>query len=494
MYSMKLSCILAMAVTVFLTGCLQKTEQTNIELNTSVINKNSPDKPLKIRAMVDTFLPQEQGHKEFIAEYRKQTGIELEIIMPQHNQYYDVMSVMFASNNIPDVIELSDQNYVNYATKGALLDINEYVKEGRAVENVSKTYLDALTISDKLYGFPLTNGGGCVTYIRKDWLDKLGLNIPRTYAQLYNVMKEFTFSDPDGNGIKDTYGYTGVLFSEGKLQDIYLKDFYQKGTSDFTNKSGKWEDGFSKQEFTEGLERLKKAYNDGVVDPQLFTNQTAICRDKLSMGRVGMLSYWNNYWAVRLEDSIKKTSDKNAELIAINPIAESEYVNRVPIASAIPRSTKNPEGVYKWYIDYMHDGNKGQTLFVYGVENVHWKRTGDKIEFLPKLNNTAELFDKSYFSEDTSSTPFKFGSLIPLDKRVTQAYTASKSNFRQLTLLPPSNAYTGAYKEIQKLKRDIASQIIAGEIGSDEGMNIYKREMKLLGIDKILMELNEGIK
>ena len=43
--------------------------------------------------------------------------------------------------------------------------------------------------------------------IRKDWLDKLGLSVPVTLDDYYEVMKAFTFNDPDGNGVNDTYGY-----------------------------------------------------------------------------------------------------------------------------------------------------------------------------------------------------------------------------------------------------------------------------------------------
>lgn len=482
----------AMLVSITVSGC--HSYKVISESKDSVKSDDTTNKPSKITAMVDIFLPQEQGHKEFIDEYKRQTGIDLEIIMPQHNQYYNLISVMFASNNIPDVIELGDQNYMNYATKDALVDLMPYVKSGRAEENISKTYMDALTIGGKLYGFPLTNGGGCVTYIRKDWLDRLGLSIPENYNELCDVMRAFTDNDPDGNGINDTYGYTGVLYSEGKLQDFYMKDFFQKGTSDFCLKNGRWQDGFTQSEFREGLNRLKKAYSDGIVDPQIFTNQTSICRDKLSMGRVGIFSYWGNYWAVRLEESIRNTSDSNARLIAINPISESEYLNRVPIATSITKKAQNPEGIYKWFIDYMHDGNIGQTLFVYGVENVHWRKLDNKAQFLPKLNNSKEVFDKAYFSEDTSPTVFEFGSLIPLDSRITAAKKAQLSNFRQLTLLPPSNTYTSVYSEVQKLKMDIASQIISGEVGCEEGMLNYGREVQILGLDKILREFNESAK
>ncbi len=53
-------------------------------------------------------------------------------------------------------------------------------------------------------GFPYK----MVTVIRKDWLDKLKLPVPKTVDEYVSVMKAFTTQDPDGNGKADTYGFS----------------------------------------------------------------------------------------------------------------------------------------------------------------------------------------------------------------------------------------------------------------------------------------------
>ena len=42
-------------------------------------------------------------------------------------------------------------------------------------------------------------------YIRKDWLEKLGLEEPKTVDELYNVLVTFRDKDPNGNGKKMKY-------------------------------------------------------------------------------------------------------------------------------------------------------------------------------------------------------------------------------------------------------------------------------------------------
>lgn len=46
---------------------------------------------------------------------------------------------------------------------------------------------------------------------RKDWLDKLGLEVPKTLDDYEKVLTAFVEEDPDGNGKKDTAGLASVL-------------------------------------------------------------------------------------------------------------------------------------------------------------------------------------------------------------------------------------------------------------------------------------------
>src|SRR4030042_2784638 len=66
-----------------------------------------------------------------------------------------------------------------------------------------------VTIDGKMYGLPdpgqIPPTDGLV--IRKDWLDKLGLAMPKTMDELIEVARKFTNDDPDGNGKNDTYGF-----------------------------------------------------------------------------------------------------------------------------------------------------------------------------------------------------------------------------------------------------------------------------------------------
>ena len=101
-------------------------------------------------------------------------------------------------------------------------------------------------------------------FIRKDWLENLGLAMPNSWEELYEVAHAFTHDDPDGNGVNDTYGLTGdgmgtlrYFFSSTGVSNRY----WQKAAD------GTWFFGALDDSNIEVLEWLRKMYEDGSIDP-----------------------------------------------------------------------------------------------------------------------------------------------------------------------------------------------------------------------------------
>ncbi len=57
-------------------------------------------------------------------------------------------------------------------------------------------------------------------FIRKDWLDKLGLEVPKTVDELYNVLKMFKEKDPGQVGADKLVAYSG----NGMIITQFLKN------------------------------------------------------------------------------------------------------------------------------------------------------------------------------------------------------------------------------------------------------------------------------
>lgn len=101
-------------------------------------------------------------------------------------------------------------------------------------------------------------------FIRTDWLENLGLEMPTTWEEFYNVAHAFTHDDPDGNGVNDTFGLTGdgmgtlrYFFSSTGVSNIYWN----------RDADGNWFFGPMDDRNIEILEWLRKMYEDGSIDP-----------------------------------------------------------------------------------------------------------------------------------------------------------------------------------------------------------------------------------
>ncbi|MBE0601517.1 MAG: extracellular solute-binding protein [Firmicutes bacterium] len=152
-------------------------------------------KPEKITIMVDaTLVTSTNGRDAFEARWEELTGIDLEIIQPDHDAYYDVMQQQIASGDWPDVLIMSSTYYSSYAAEGVLWDMTE-AWDSSATKNsgrfVGDTVFDGLKIGGSLYGFAPTRGNGCLTYIKQAWLDAVGMGAPTTYDEFLAVCDAF---------------------------------------------------------------------------------------------------------------------------------------------------------------------------------------------------------------------------------------------------------------------------------------------------------------
>ncbi len=323
--------------------------------------------------MVDgTLVTQENGRDEFEARWEALTGIDLVIIQPEHDVYYDEVTAAFESHDLPDVILLSSTYYTKYAAEDWLADISTYYEgsdlEARITAAGNAALIDAIRINGKLYGITPTRGNGCVTYIKQAWLDNVGLDVPTNYAEYMEMLKAFTEGDPDGNGVNgDTYGVSaaGLINNEAPYTN-YLPEFYQDAYPSFYQKDdGTWADGFMDDSMRGALERLRDAYSKGYIDPDITENGTGACRDKFYADEFGVFTYWAGTWAKTLSNKLRD-AEKDPVVVTTLPLEETgEYLERVAPVWCITSTCKNPSGVYRYFLETMLDGGDVEELWTY---------------------------------------------------------------------------------------------------------------------------------
>ena len=121
-------------------------------------------------------------------------------------------------------IQLPEDSYGDKTTElradGVIIPLDEYITPERVphmFESV-KEFAAALELmrrdDGQIWAIPATFASlaGPTPWIRYDWLENLGLDVPETFEDPKDVLIAFTNDDPDGNGEDNTWGtsYGGI--------------------------------------------------------------------------------------------------------------------------------------------------------------------------------------------------------------------------------------------------------------------------------------------
>lgn len=254
-------------------------------------------------------------------------GVELEwYILPAAGE--DVLTKLglmaAGEDEMPDIIIVdnvikTDMIYT-YGTQGVFAPLTEYVNDPEVMpyfnaipEEDKKIIMTGITSSDgNVYGLPNYQPSGwnltpCRFFINRVWLDRLGLEVPTTTDELYDVLTHFVNDDPNQNGKKDEiglYGYCGG-YGQNSTWGImnsfqFFNQFKQNGGLALSDDSSTVIAPFAEDGFREGIEYLAKLVNDGLMPASVFTDDDAQYKATLNaetpiVGCVTVGSYTGNY-------------------------------------------------------------------------------------------------------------------------------------------------------------------------------------------------------
>lgn len=505
MVKKKLLSVVLVASTVcsmLLTGCgndAGNTESGSTDTNTSTVAQTEEvvaddvEKPEKITIMVsgDFQATQANGQEEWIARWEELTGIELEIIQPDHSSYYDVLGQTLASGpeNWPDIIYVGNSYYSGYAAEGVLWDMTDAWNNSELKKNpnTDASAIEGNMIDGHLYGLPLASGGGCMTYIRKQWLDNCGLDVPTNYEEYLEMLDAFTNGDPDGDGINgNTVAVSAAGFVNGNAPYVnYLPEFYQDAYPSFyQGEDGTWKDGFTEDSMKAAIERLQDAYNKGYIDKETLTNGTSNCRTKFYEGKFGVFTYWAGGWAETLSNGIS-ANGLDGELVFMPPIEEvGQYWERNAPVYAITSSCKNPEGVFKYFLESIFDNGDMETLWTYGVEGVHWSRKAETV-----CGNTYQEGEfhmlESLSQPGIQYTTINMGDnnicpmterLMPESEYTKESMAIFNTNKKKVLIIPTTEAMSQYNGDLTTLKNSIIADCIVQGLSVEDGYKRFEQE------------------
>lgn len=218
----------------------------------------------------------------------KQTGININFETVSGDGANEKLNLRLASkDNLPDIFfsGVSSTLITKYANMGIFIPledlISEYAPNLTAVFEQNPAYKKAMTMPDgHIYSIGTINERSSKTittmlWVNKTWLDNLGLEPPKTTEDFKAMLEAFKNDDPNKNGEKDEIpfsyeprppyniwnGDTGFSGAFGVVDD----------SSNMMLKDNKlvfmpFEKGF--KEYVEWTENL---YTEGLIDPEIFT-------------------------------------------------------------------------------------------------------------------------------------------------------------------------------------------------------------------------------
>jgi putative aldouronate transport system substrate-binding protein len=376
-----------------LAGCTSSNDSNNSTANQAVTESSNFNKtglpivkePITVRVMY----PRDPVHGDFekmwfIKELAKKTNINLKIEAVESAGWEEKKSLAFATGDLPDIflsgLTAKDENM--YGPQKLLLPLNDLIDNYAPLTKelitkypeVTKTF----TFEDgSIYDLPAFVSAkrdlfGAPSYINKQWIQNLGLSMPKNLDELYTVLKAFKEKDPNQNGKQDEIPISGLF--KGNTKMIILSAV---GFADPRHdvKNGKYVYVPLEPAYKEYLSYMNKLFTEGILDKEYFTQTIEQLLAKESGMRMGL------YADGSPQGNIKGEGYK--EMTVPGPLTSSINQEKVWRKNpqylrlgtfAITNKAKNPEALIR-LLDFLYT-DEGTLMGRTGPELGKWDGKG----------------------------------------------------------------------------------------------------------------------
>lgn len=292
---------LLLAITLVLSACSGGSSTSgegasNTEANEDLFNPVGQYPIVKEQMKIKMFAPQfasieNMETNAFTKWAEEKTNIKIEWDLVPDNALNDRKQLMLASGDYPEVIlhgNLTKEEQMKYGKQGVFIPLNDLIDQyapniKKAMEDIPYMKSSITSPDGNIYAIPQVNecyhcDNALKVWINKAWLDKLGMQLPTTTEEFYQVLKAFKEKDPNGNGKQDEIPLTGSdemwtgNVSAFLMNAFIVDDYTEKTTGTFLRVvNDKVEFVANTDEWKQGLEYLNKLYKEGLIDPAAFT-------------------------------------------------------------------------------------------------------------------------------------------------------------------------------------------------------------------------------
>ena len=370
---------------------------------------------------------------------KEKLGINIEIISAPTENLAEKYGLLMASGDLPTIVQYKAKDLLLY--KDAWIPLNDLVNE-TDTPNLWKVYSDPeirRKVSDadgnmRFIGQRTAITAGKLYFWRQDWLDKLGLETPKTTEDLYNVFKAIKEGDPNGNGEADEIPFS-VRKNGSNNRGNVMPFIHNWGIAEtFFEEDGQVKFGATDPRMKEALEWLSRCYAEGLIDQEYLTLDKTAWYSEWTNNQVFMSYDWSAY--IDNVANLFKDTDSDINIVGAippeGPTGISETRDQLqPItvdedwnAGIFVGATEEQKKAALKLLDYVYS-DEGMILMNFGVEGQHFNIVDGEYKYSDLIMNNPDGL-----SPQDALRSFGIQSMLTLlqDARYERAFVSDEVN------------------------------------------------------------------
>ena len=326
----------------------------------------------------------------------------------------DIVNLM-ASGSAPDLCyTYSGEMVANFRDQGGILDLRPFIDthlpdlkkllaEDPAFPGEQFIYRNADPQTGQIFSIPSYRVALAQrnVFIRKDWLDRLGMQVPRNVTEFYNALVAFRDRDPGNVGRNRVVPYGQNSDARWGLADILNHHI----TANMSPRD-RWVNNIAERNinmpgYKEGVRLMNRWYNERLIYQDFPLMTTA--DDFYNQMKSGVVGAFSQNWDLPYRQDYKINEElavnvPGAEFIPVDlGLNNKDMYDKVGLQIFIPSFSRNREAALRYLnwlaipenYSYLQIGERGRNhTIINGVPNVVARPAGD-----PWFQNSAQNID-----------------------------------------------------------------------------------------------------
>ncbi|KGE18645.1 extracellular solute-binding protein [Paenibacillus wynnii] len=428
--------------------------------------------------------------------------------IPDSNEAYaNKLRLELVKGNMPDIVTTRDHELIHeLIDSGQFIDVGELFDQyaspvWKSAMDEEPSVWDSYIRDGEKYAIPILDyeySADPILWIREDWLKRLNLPVPQTFIELEAVMDAFTNEDPDGNGVKDTYGLS-LGFRNGPSTWMGDSSWIFGALGAVPEQwnmqaDGQLQYGSTSPGTKQALDLLKNWVSKGFISPDCEWFDEERAASLFTDGKAGIIAgpYWMDGWPLSNVKNSYPDAVVQAVPIPAGPTGVVQRRGTLPVNGAIliNKKMKHPE-VFFIYQNYLFDyyaTSNGE--FTHGLAKEYdWTEIKGSPTVEPEYLPQGGLRVASYtLTFDGARIPSKVFKAIP-NSIIPVLFSQKESSKKEQFTGPPTKTMRTSWELLRKLEQKTFQKIIFSDM-KVESFDSFVQKWSQYGGEQITQEVN----